>query len=307
MDKEKPERLLHERFMPLDVPFRLFRHRLEWLVPVHWHEFFEIALVTSGTGTHIINGQARPLGRGCLFLLTPADFHEIVPDAGEELLLFNAIFVQRFVRSELLQWIYRAGEGIAIELEEEGFAALEREFECMWEESVKPKPGGEWIIAGALERVLVSMIRQYQAESHELRSRRSAVIHPAISEAVTFLAYQFHEPLSLAETARHVGLSANYFSECFHKETGVSYQRFLQDLRLNFAHSMLRMTQLPITEICYASGFGNLSHFERAFKGRYGRTPRQARMHGAGKTENSSEDMHTFPVENTSIDDSPSP
>jgi len=307
VDKETPERLLHERYMPLDVPFRLFRHRVEWLVPVHWHEFFEIALVTSGTGTHVINGRARPLRRGCLFLLTPADFHEVVPDAGQEVLLFNAIFVQRFIRSELLQWIYQAGEVIAIELDETAFSAFEREFERMWEESAVPQPGGEWLIAGALERVLVSMLRRFQAAGPAVRSRGGDVLHPAISEAVTLLAYQFHEPLSLAEIARRVGLSANYFSERFRKETGVSFQGFLQDSRLHFAHSMLRMTRLPVTEICYASGFGNLSHFERAFKGKYGKTPRQVRVRGSPQTGDAPEDMHTFPVQSTSIDDAPSP
>lgn len=278
MNRETPERLLHERFMPPGMPFRLFRHHLEWLVPVHWHDFFEIALVTSGTGVHVFNGVSKPLKRGCLFLSTPADFHEIIPDAGQTLHLFNAIFVQRFIRSELLQWIYRAGEGITVDLENATLLQAEQEFEWMWNESELPRPGGEWVIAGALERVLVTMMRHYWADRPiGQRDSGSAAIHSAIREAVTYISYQFHEPLTLEATARHVGLSANYFSECFRKETGVPYQRFLQDLRLKYAHSLLGMTQLPVTEICYAAGFGNLSHFERAFKTKYGQTPRQAR------------------------------
>ncbi|MFC5404111.1 AraC family transcriptional regulator [Cohnella soli] len=279
-ERKTPERLLHEQYMLLDTPFRLFRHQVEWVVSVHWHEFFEIALVTSGAGTHIFNGKAKPLKRGSLFLLTPADFHEIVPDAGQTLHLFNAIFVQRYIRSELLQWIYQAGEGIQVELEEDRLLPIEREFERMWDESEQPVQGGEWVIAGALERVLVEVMRSQRAGRLSVGHGGNAAIHPAIVKAVTYISFQFHEPLTLASTARHVGLSANYFSECFRKETGVSFQRFLQDSRLQFAHSMLGVTQLPITEICYASGFGNLSHFERAFKSKYGRTPRQARHRG---------------------------
>ncbi|WP_259392304.1 helix-turn-helix domain-containing protein [Paenibacillus thiaminolyticus] len=33
------------------------------------------------------------------------------------------------------------------------------------------------------------------------------------------------------------------------------------------------MTALPVTEICYASGFSRLKHFERSFKKKYGRAP----------------------------------
>ncbi len=286
MSKETPERLLHERLMPLDTPFRLFRHRLEWLVPMHWHDFFEIAMVTSGTGSHILNGHAMPLRRGCLFLLTPADFHEIIPDPGQTLKLFNAIFVQRFIRPELLQWIYQAGGCMMVEPEHAELQSIEQEFERMWAESEQAKPGGEWVIAGALERVLVGMLRIWQPFRPDDRTRGRSSIHPAISKAIAYLSYQFHEPITLEATARHVGLSVNYFSDCFRKETGVTYQQFLQDLRMKFAHSMLTMTQLPITEICYASGFGSLSHFERAFKRKFEHTPRQVRN---GNTTSNSE------------------
>ena len=53
MERGAPERLLHERYMPLDTPFRLFRHQLEWTVPAHWHKFFEIAFATSGAAIEL--------------------------------------------------------------------------------------------------------------------------------------------------------------------------------------------------------------------------------------------------------------
>ncbi|THF77816.1 helix-turn-helix transcriptional regulator [Cohnella fermenti] len=281
VDRETPERLLHERYMLLNTPFRLFMHRIAGLIPVHWHEFFEIALVTSGTGTHRFNGRSLPLKRGSLFLLTPADFHELVNDDGCVVHLYNAIFVQEFIRAELLQWIYQAGEGIAVELEEDITLMLEREFERVWEESERPRQGSGWIVAGALERILVELMRRHEDGKGRDHAAHVPAIHPSISKAITYLSFRFHENLTLETVSRHVGLSANYFSERFRKETGVTFQRFLQEQRLKFAFSLLSMSQLPITEVCYASGFGNLSHFERAFKHKYGRTPRQIRSSGA--------------------------
>ncbi|MBB6670012.1 hypothetical protein [Cohnella nanjingensis] len=46
--------------MSLSTPFRLFRHQIDCLIQVHWHEFFEITLVTAGTGTHIFDGLKSP-------------------------------------------------------------------------------------------------------------------------------------------------------------------------------------------------------------------------------------------------------
>ncbi len=122
VDHETPERLLQERFMTPNTLFRLFKHRLDRQIPVHWHEFFEIALVQSGTGTHILNGIHTPLRKKCLYLLTPADFHEIVPDTGETVCLYNAIFVQQFIRPELFQWIVQDCGGVSVELTDDEYA-----------------------------------------------------------------------------------------------------------------------------------------------------------------------------------------
>jgi AraC-like DNA-binding protein len=83
----------------------------------------------------------------------------------------------------------------------------------------------------------------------------------------------FREPLTLAGVAAQAHLSPNYFSERFRAVTGTSFQSYLQQRRLAFAHSLLAATGLGVTEVCYASGFGSLSHFGRAFRSRYGVAP----------------------------------
>mgnify|MGYP001198486854 CR=1 FL=1 len=277
METGTPERLLQEHYMSPNSSFRLFRQTVDGPIGTHWHDFFEISLIESGRGTHVLNGRKMPLRPRSLFLLTPADFHEIVPDPGEEFGLYNAIFDQPFIRAELLQWLYRSGGGLAVELDEEGYAVAEAEFRRMRAETERPGEGGEWIVAGALERVLVDLLREISRGSEEKGDSRDFRFHPAIREAVVYMQYHFREPLTLEGTARHAGLSANYFSECFRKQVGIPFQAYLQDLRLKFARSLLGTTSIPVTEICYASGFGNLSHFERTFKQKFGRTPRQSR------------------------------
>jgi len=72
-------------------------------------------------------------------------------------------------------------------------------------------------------------------------------------------------------------LSAHYFSECFHKATGYSFQSFLQLQRIQFAKALLRSSTLAVTDICFASGFHSLPHFEKAFKQKIGVSPRDYR------------------------------
>ncbi len=55
--------------------------------------------------------------------------------------------------------------------------------------------------------------------------------------------------------------------------TGTSFQTYLQDRRLRFAHSLLTATALAVTEVCHAAGFNNLSHFGRVYRRHYGTPP----------------------------------
>ncbi|MBU5348322.1 helix-turn-helix transcriptional regulator [Paenibacillus lautus] len=49
-------------------------------------------------------------------------------------------------------------------------------------------------------------------------------IHPSIRKALLFIQHHFREPLSLASAADDAGLSANYFSECFRRQIGISFR-----------------------------------------------------------------------------------
>jgi AraC-like DNA-binding protein len=54
---------------------------------------------------------------------------------------------------------------------------------------------------------------------------------------------------------------------------GCSYIKLLNDMRLRTAASLLRETSVPIVEVCFGSGFQDLSHFHRLFQKRFGLTP----------------------------------
>jgi transcriptional regulator GlxA family with amidase domain len=49
------------------------------------------------------------------------------------------------------------------------------------------------------------------------------------------------------------------------------------DLRLEFARSLLRASPLPVSEVCYVSGFNTLTHFEKMYKRKFGHSPRASR------------------------------
>jgi AraC-like DNA-binding protein len=281
-----PERLLNEQYMDPLSSFRMYQHTVDVEVATHWHQFFELALVVSGTGTHKINGIPLRLERGHTFLMTPADFHQVTPDAGQTLQLYNLVFTESMIAEELTEHLFESRKEYICLYEQDNFASAEREYERILSESVAWREHSGMIVKGCIERLLIDLSRscpQPKKSVHE-----GAVlppVHPSIRKALVYLQHHFRSPLLLEGVARLVGLSPNYFSESFSKQTGSTFQAYVRDLRLNFAKSLISTTTLPITEICFAAGFNTLPYFERAFKARYGLSPRGLRnaiLQGSG-------------------------
>jgi len=87
-----------------------------------------------------------------------------------------------------------------------------------------------------------------------------------LEEQVTrYLAEHYSERPTLPEMAKIVGLSPRSFREQL-KQAGSSFQKILDDVRLNVALRYLENTHLTPKEICYEVGYSNVSNFRRAIK-----------------------------------------
>ena len=85
--------------------------------------------------------------------------------------------------------------------------------------------------------------------------------------------------LTLDEVARRHGISPQYLRSLFYKE-GDTFTDFVRSERLDRAHAMLsdpKQARLRISEIAYACGFGDLSHFNKCFRQRFAMRPSEVR------------------------------
>jgi AraC family transcriptional regulator len=79
------------------------------------------------------------------------------------------------------------------------------------------------------------------------------------------------------------GLSRSYFSRAFHKAAGEPPRVYLFRLRLEHAISLMRESNVALSEIALAAGFADQAHFSNAFRRATGATPSQwRRSHVAG-------------------------
>jgi AraC-like DNA-binding protein len=88
---------------------------------------------------------------------------------------------------------------------------------------------------------------------------------------------RYFEPLTVADLAKVAGLSRAHFSRQYRLAFGEAPHQYLLTRRLERAAALLRNTDWPVTDICFAVGLSSVGSFITSFKRIYGRTPTQYR------------------------------
>ena len=72
--------------------------------------------------------------------------------------------------------------------------------------------------------------------------------------------------ITLSDIARHVGMNRASFCVFFKKATGKTFINYLNEFRIELACQLLKNSQDNIADICYETGFNDISYFNRIFK-----------------------------------------
>ena len=99
-----------------------------------------------------------------------------------------------------------------------------------------------------------------------------------INEALAFIDAHLTEPFSEGDLAAIAGRSPSAFSRAFRRHTGMTLVAYVNRLRVNLACQLLMEGgRQPITDICFAAGFANVSNFNRQFLQQKGMPPSRFR------------------------------
>ena len=138
-----------------------------------------------------------------------------------------------------------------------------------------------WALQRAIEERVPMLIEYCAAEifkEHEeskgqlFREHKFAWYAERVHAARERLEAQIDRSHTVSELARSVGMSMFHFTRVFTALVGEPPHRYLGDVRLRAAQSMLQ-TGRSVTETCFACGFNSLSHFHHRFTERYGVAP----------------------------------
>jgi AraC-like DNA-binding protein len=101
-----------------------------------------------------------------------------------------------------------------------------------------------------------------------------------IENAKEYIQDNYAKDISVFEIAQKAFVSPFHFSRMFKEFTGISPHHYLVDTRLKHAEMLLKNTDIPVTQVCFASGFNNAEHFSYAYKKKFKIQPSSVRRQG---------------------------
>ncbi len=250
----------------------------------HTHDFAEIVLILAGSGEHLVGRQAYPLRRGDVFVIKGDTRHGFCRAQGLEMV--NLMYDPRMLlaQGEGLQSIPGFDYLFLVQPEILGRTPypytvfLEGEevetAACLCQFLLRRlDEGGE---DGGAMRYGFLTLAAYLAGHARLPGELSERVQ-IFAAAVRYFQEHYTQPVTLEQAAGAVSVSGRHLERVFAQVCGVSPMAYFTDLRLGHAALLLRSTSKPIAQIAEESGFADPAYFTRAFRKKYGASPRQSR------------------------------
>ncbi len=233
---------------------------------LHWHDCFEIELMLRGSAVQVLNGQRYEMQPGDIYLLNPTDFHSIETEGA---VVYNIMFSEEMLDEDVLQKILSIDKNIIFRLSQRELHTTEFLISQMLYEFENTASYSDSMIKNLMECLFIMILRKC-----DLSDKGNGVgENDAIRKSVLYLHSRFRENPTLEHMASVAGLNKNYFSGLFHESTGKTYKEYLNSLKLEHAKKLVLTSNIPVTEICFASGFNSLTNFLRVFKEAYNVSP----------------------------------
>jgi AraC-like DNA-binding protein len=244
--------------------------------PVHLHNQIELIYVISGTIEVTIYNESRELSEGDFAVVFPNTIHSYANlPVDKPCRLIIAISGLNFLGDffKKVTSYYPLNPFIPTDQLHDNvrYAMLELE---------KERNGGYDLNTC---RAFLQLILSRILPSLHLAKYKDIENYDLTHMIVSYVAEHFQEALTLTELANHLGVSKYYLSRVFSTKLNTSFNKYLNQIRLNYAQTLIQSTNYTLTQISIDAGFESQRTFNRVFKENYHITPREYRNSKTGE------------------------
>ena len=268
--------------------FKIWSHGLPFrTVRWHFHPEYEIHLIVTTTGRMHVGDFIGEFSPGNLVMIGPNLPHNWISDvpAGTQIALRCIVlqFTEAFIR-RVIETLPEIAVTDALMTEcKRGI-----EFTAPTGVAALPLMRGLLDVDGA-QRVELFM-SLLDLLSHGARKPLASIAYELnpddylsrpLHRVLTYIQANLGAKLREGDFAERAGLSTSSFLGAFRRHAGMSFAQYVSSLRIKTACDLLMAGDRQITEICYMTGFNNVSNFNRQFLARKGMPPSEYRRRHA--------------------------
>lgn len=249
----------------------LAEEMLEAPMPMHTHSknSFEIHFIASGEGVLNTGERTYRITPSTLYVTGPGIPHEQISDKGnpmKEYCLY--IKADRVAEEAMRQDAFMKpffDNPFWFGLGDAGFEATIHE---LFSELMMARTGYELVVKALMEKIVVLLVRRYSEKENILqgstakRSINEDLMYLIIEEA--FL-YNYVD-ITLEGLAESICLSPRQTERLLKLHYNMNFQQKKKEARMSAAISLLKNTDMKISDIAYETGYSSVEHFSTAMK-----------------------------------------
>lgn len=259
-------------------------------IGMHKQGFFEINIITRGTGTHYMEDRAIAATVGDVFIIPPDVEHGYT--GGEGFDVYHVIINNKFMSQNLLglQCIdgfsvlfnaeplirARSNEQLHLRLDEAQSADIAHVLNIINEIRRYTNPSDAYVCTG-LTLILISKLCEIYIKNAKSSFLGANMQDTAFMKAIAMIHERYSEKLTIEELSKAARLSKSTFIRKFVDICKMPPNEYITKTRLEMAENMLSDATFPLSEIAEKCGFYDSAHFSRTFKKRTGITPSEYR------------------------------
>jgi AraC-like DNA-binding protein len=252
----------------------------------HYHNNYEISFITEGMGKRIVADSIEEFQPGDLVFIGPNLPHVWIAEKEQKFLserTLEMVFLQFSANIFFFQMLALPefkNVQKALELSERGIQIVGQTLNEVSEIMLQlPYLKGfdrmnnffrmmDIIGKSSSNSNLAS--EEYMRKRFTPGNRRIALLHD-------YLMNHYREEIDLKKLADLVSMAEGSLCRFFKSNMGTSIFEYLNGIKVDFACKLLMDEELAIVDVCYDSGFNNLSHFNKQFRKNTGVTPSEYR------------------------------
>ncbi len=273
----KPKKLLAAYHVDSESEclLRHVRCETEYFRP-HSHDYFEIFLTLKGSAEHMVNGTSFSVGRGYLIFVRDKDVHDYL-SRSQGFEFVNLAFTKNTLEALFGYLGNGIDSGLLLKCEYPPSIRLtESETDRLYMKLTELNAlnfNDKKRLKLRMRALLVEIFTNYFCDIRPLDSKIPLWLENAYEKMKlpkNFIAGKERFFELCGRTREHA-------TRTLAKHYSVSPSNYINELRLCYAANLLRSSNLSVTDICYESGFGNLSWFYSEFEKKFKISPKAYR------------------------------